>query len=95
MVRLTECINQALEQRDWDEIVVAQHILSAEMPLLAEQGAWTPEERQALAKLRQAHFVARGRCAAEMALLEKQMGEISMHRDGLLAYAQSSESEER
>lgn len=95
MERLAISIELALEQSDWEEIAVVEQMLRTELPAMAAQRAWTPAERHALARLRRAHETARGRCAVEMTLLRKQMNEISMLKDGLLAYAQSSESQER
>lgn len=95
MARLARRIARAAEQKDWKDLALAERVLSVELPALAAQGEWTPDERLALTELWAAHRGAQENCAAELALLEKKMAEIRVTKEGMLAYAQSIGSEER
>lgn len=88
---LTRRLAWAAQERDWNKLAQVENRLNAELPPLKGQEDWTPAERHALEDLRLAHCKARECCSTELAMLQKLMSEMRANRDGLLAYAQSSE----
>ena len=93
IVILARRIRQAVAAADWSELQRADAEVAAALPVLAARGPWEPEERAALAVLRQAHDEARTQCDEATRQLEKRLAELREGKDGWLAYAQDGGAE--
>lgn len=72
---------------DWPALAAANAALAPALAMLAAQGAWSGEERCALAALRAAHQQASLECSQEKQRLGSKLEEMQANQEGWLAYA--------
>jgi hypothetical protein len=87
-------LHAASAAQDWLALDAADRELADLLPVLAARGDWTTAERAALHALDLAHRQARLRCAQACDALQQRLNDVQAHKDGWLAYALSSSSEE-
>ncbi len=90
--RLAASFVGAAATRDWDLLDLHVRGLPAALEALAADGAWSGEERAALAELRVAHEQAANACAGALQLLQSRLDEMSSNKEGWMAYALDSEA---
>ncbi|MFA7098432.1 MAG: hypothetical protein WC383_18350 [Gammaproteobacteria bacterium] len=92
--KLTDRLNDAVAARDWDAVAAVDGTLAKELPTLVAQGAWSAAEREAFARLRQAHRKAMDDCGVEVDWLQERLRRMRVDKEGWLAYAENGELDE-
>lgn len=93
LLNLADGLSRAAAERDWEALAKVDGLVATRVAQLAAQGALTPGERIALAKLRSAHRDAYQHCVRELGLVRDQMEEMRTSHAGWRAYAESGELE--
>lgn len=78
---------------DWPALAAANAALAPALAKLAAQGAWSEQERGALAALRAAHRQASLECSQAKERLGSKLEEMQANKEGWMAYALYSEIE--
>lgn len=91
LLLLAQNMSAAIAAEDWSALTAINTMMSASLPKMAAQGAWTPAERAALAALRDLHLTAQARCAKATDDLARRLRDMQNNKEGWIAYALNNE----
>lgn len=84
-------LTAAAAAADWERLQAAAQALPAALRALAGAGPLDAAERQALARLREAHRQAAAACARAAQALALRLDEMRDNKEGWIAYALTGE----
>ncbi len=91
--RLTQVVQDAGTQGDWELLGRAVRELGPQLQALAAGTPWSAGERAALERLRGVHAGAAEIVAAASAQLQARMDDMAANKEGWMAYALAGETE--